>query len=154
MRGMVLISIIVVALVMGLAIGSTSFLTSTSTTGSVTTTVTPTSTTTGASRLYELQFIQQGVCSPPVWLAPWAVALNNQTIVRPSNATLPLSENRYEASPSYAKYSTITFSVPNGSYNYTVYPSFLSQTGVVTIDGSDVVIQVHGAPIPCTTATG
>ncbi len=147
--GKQLIAIAVVTLAIGLGIGSVSFPTSTTVTRTLTTTPT------GASRLFEVEFIQQGVCSDPeVWLAPWAVSLNNVTIVRPSNATLPLSESSFGAGPSGENYSTISFSVPNGTYNYTVYPrSFLGETGIVTVDGSDVLITVNGAPVSCTTRT-
>ncbi len=141
------IAVAVVALVAGLGIGSVSFPTTTTTTKTVTTPA-------GAPRLYEVEFAQQGVCSPEVWLAPWAVTLNNQTVVRPSNATLPLSENSFGAGASGENYSVIAFSVPDGTYSYIVYPqSFLGQTGNVTVDGSDVLITVHGAPVSCTTST-
>jgi hypothetical protein len=105
--------------------------------------------------LYEVEFTQQGVCSPQVWLAPWGVVLNSLTVVRPPNATLPLSENGFVASPAYGNYSAIWFSVHNGTYSYVVLPSaILAQSGNVTVMGKDVVVQVHPAPVSCTTTTG
>lgn len=152
MRRSALASIVIVTFVVGLGIGSVSFPISTTTT--TTKTLTAASGATGTTRLLELQFVQQPACSS-FWLAPWEVVLSNLTTVQPSNATLPLNESHFTAGANDEKYSTITFSVPNGSYNYTVYPqSFLRQTGIVTIDDSDIVIQVHAAPVHCTTSAG
>lgn len=105
------------------------------------------------SRLYEVEFTQQGVCSPKVWTAPWAVVMDKQTIAQPSNATLPLSENSFKASPSFENYSAIWFSVPNGTYSYAILPQLAlpQHSGSVTVDGMDTTIEVHGAAISCTT---
>jgi hypothetical protein len=132
---------IIVALIAGLGVGSLLLPANTST-------------ALASGKLYEVEFTQQGVCSPQVWVAPWAVVLDSQTIVRPPNATLPLSENSYGASPSYGNYSAIWFSVRNGTYSYTVLPKVaLDQSGNLTIAGKDSVVEVHAAPIGCTTTT-
>jgi len=109
--------------------------------------------TNGQSHLYEVEFTQQGVCSPKVWTAPWAVVMDKQTIAQPSNATLPLSENSFKASPSFENYSAIWFSVPNGTYSYAILPQLAlpQHSGSVTVDGMDTTIEVHGAAISCTT---
>jgi len=125
-----IIGIILIALVIGIAISSVPFPSSTASTRTVTVTSTG-----GASLLYEIEFIQQGACSGGYWLAPWAVTLNKQTIVRPSGAKLPLSESGFQAQGNFENYSVISFSVPNGTYSYTVYPqNFLGQTGNLTVN--------------------
>jgi hypothetical protein len=58
------------------------------------------------------------------------------------------------ASPSLKIYSLIEFSVPNGTYNYTVKPqNFLGQAGNVTVNGGDVVVEVQPAHFSCRTST-
>jgi hypothetical protein len=134
--------------VIGIEIGSVSFPRSTTSTRTVTTTSTG-----GAPLLYEIEFVQQSACPGGYWLAPWAVILNNQTIVRPSGAELPLSESGFQAQGNFENYSVISFSVPNGTYSYTVYPeNFLGQTGNLTVNGDDTVVEVHAAPVSCTTS--
>jgi len=143
MKGLTLATSIIIALIAGLGIGSYFF------------PAEPSTTTLTSGKMYEVEFTQPGECSPEVWLAPWSVVLNSQTIVRPSNATLPLSENSFSASPSYVSYSAIWFSVHNGTYSYVVLPTaFLMQSGNVTVMGKDVVVEVPSAPISCTTPTG
>ena len=70
--------------------------------------------------------------------------MDHQTVVQPSNATLPLS---YAASglTDNGTYSTIWFSLPSGTYAYTVLPNNLDgreQSGNVTVNGGNVVVQV------------
>ncbi|MGD0478494.1 MAG: hypothetical protein ABSB29_10080 [Nitrososphaerales archaeon] len=131
---------VAIALVIGLGIGSVFFPMGTP--------------TNGQSRLYEVEFTQQGVCSPKVWTAPWAVVMDKQTIARPSNVTLPLSESLFNSLPSYENYSAIWFSVPNGTYSYAILPqAFPPHSGSVTVDGMDTTIEVHGATILCTVTT-
>jgi len=106
-----------------------------------------------ASQLYEIEFTQEGVCSPPLWEAPWEVVLNNlTTIIRPPNGTFPTVESGFKVSNSYENYSVIWFSVPNGTYTYSVFPQMeLAQSGIVSVVGSDTVVQVHAATVLCTT---
>jgi hypothetical protein len=145
-----IVVIILLTLVIGIEIGSVSFPSSATSTRTVTAT-SPKET----PLLYGVEFVQQGACSGAFWLAPWAVTLNNQTIVRPSGAKLPLSESGFQAEGTSENYSTISFSVPDGSYSYAVYPqNFLGQTGNLTANGDDIVVQVHGAPVSCTTSSG
>jgi len=130
---------VAIALVIGLGIGSVFFPMGNQ--------------TNGQSHLYEVEFTQQGVCSPKVWAAPWAVVMDKQTIVQPSNATLPLSESSFQASPSFENYSAIWFSVPNGTYSYAILPQVAlpQHSGSVTVDGKDTTVEVQGAAISCTT---
>ena len=107
-----------------------------------------TSTSTGDTRtvqLYQLGFVQESNCPSGSWLLPWAVVLDNSTVVvQPSNATLPLSYNgTYLTSDS--NYSAIWFSIPNGTYSYTVHPTNfygIEESGNVTIAGSDAIVQI------------
>jgi hypothetical protein len=97
------------------------------------------------SQLYQLEFVQESNCPYGSWLFPWAVVLDNSTVVvQPSNATLPLTYGGTHLT-SDSNYSTIVFSVPDGTYNYTVVPNDPfnpEQSGNVTVDGSDVQVQV------------
>jgi len=126
------------ALLVGVAVGSTFF--------PIKAVVTQNTLTTSKSPiLYEVVFNDTGYCPPPplTYPASWAVSLNNKTIVEPPSAGFPLPEQP-EFSPAFKIYSTITFSVPDGTYNYTVYPQpvFFLQNGKVVVNGSDVVVQV------------
>jgi hypothetical protein len=107
---------------------------------------------------YVLAFTQAGVCSPPVWGAPWAVVLNSLTTkVAPARTPLPLAETALQADPSYENFSVIGFVVPNGVYTYSLEPSdFYHGTGTVTVDAADTIVTVEGPAIGCTTtlATG
>jgi len=106
-----------------------------------------------AHQSYMLAFTQDGVCSPPVWGAPWAVVLNSHTTkVAPANTPLPLAETALQADPSYENFSVIGFVVPNGVYTYSLEPTnFYGETGTVTINGADTVVTVEGPAIGCTT---
>jgi hypothetical protein len=98
-----------------------------------------------ASRLYQLEFVQESNCDYGSWLFPWAVVLDNSTVVvQPANATLPVAYNGAHLT-SDANYSTIVFSVLDGRYNYTIAPNDPfngEQSGTVTVDGSDVQVEV------------
>ena len=100
--------------------------------------------TNGTPQLHRVEFLQESNCPYGVWLVPWAVVLDNQTVVQPSNATLPLSYNTSHLTYD-SNYSAIWFSLPDGTYSYTILPKNfygLEQSGNVTVDGSDVVVQV------------
>ena len=79
------------------------------------------------------------------YLFPWGVTVGSQTIVLPSNATLPLSYNGSHRSGE-SNYSAIWFSLPDGTYSYKIIPDDplgAHQSGNVTVDGSDLVVQVY-----------
>jgi hypothetical protein len=114
-------------------------------------------TETTMSQLYQVEFLQGSNCFYGSWLVPWAVVLNGQTAVQPSNATLPLSYEgtRYTGD---SNYSAIWFSLPNGTYHYTVLPKNSlgdEQSGNLTINGNGAVIQVYSfsAPFGCSTTS-
>ncbi len=99
-----------------------------------------------SSQLYRVEFLQESNCPYGVWRAPWAVVVNHQTVVQPSNTTLPLNQS-YDAShiTNNSTYSAIWLSLPDGTYPYTILPNNFwgdEQSGNVTVDGSNVVVQV------------
>jgi hypothetical protein len=148
MRNGAVAPLLVVAILAGAGAG---YFIGTSTRGTVTSTLT--------SHLYQVEFIQESNCPYGSWRIPWGVVMNHQTVVQPSNATLPLS---YDASrlTGDSSYSTIWLSLPNGTYTYSILPKNIfgqEQTGNVTVDGSNAVVQVYAfvTPFGCsTTSTG
>ena len=101
-------------------------------------------------QVYKVAFQQKGWCTPPVYTAPWEVTLGNETEVEPSNATLPIPTNTATESGAFQKYSTIAFSVPDGTYAYTVQIAGVQPTsGIVVVSGSDVTIGTSGLPPAC-----
>jgi len=110
------------------------------------------------SQLYQLEFVQESNCYYGSWLFPWAVVLDNSTVVvQPSNATLPLTYSGTHLTYD-SNYSTIVFSLPNGTYNYTIVPNDPfnpEQSGNVTVAGSDVQVEVgeYITAMGCTTTT-
>ena len=142
--------LLVVALVVGAGVGY--FIGSSSQRAATTATpIVTTSRNTVASGPYTLTFRQRGVCSPPFWMLPWTVTLDNSTEkVQPPNASIPPA---YYYSTDNASLSTIVFSVGNGTYQWKSFPPSGygdPSSGNVTIAGSDAVIQVDGFPTGCT----
>jgi hypothetical protein len=91
-----------------------------------------------------VEFVQESNCPYESLIVPWGVEVGHQTVTQPSNATLPLS---YASSrlTSNSTYSTIWFSLPQGTYTYSILPNnFHGQevSGNVTVDGSGVVVPV------------
>lgn len=118
-----------------------------------------------SEKLYPLSFVQLGACSPAVFAAPWGVVLNNKTIsVEPTNATEVHSEMSNGgkastvyggASPQYKNYSTISFSVTEGIYTYSIGGNpFLGlsgpQTGIVNVTSGGTTI-IATVEVACTT---
>jgi len=94
---------------------------------------------------YRVEFVQETNCPYGSWLIPWAVGINHQTVVQPSNATLPLSYSTSRLTSNSA-YSVISFPLPNGTYSYTIFPNNFNgqkQSGNVTVDGNNVVVIVY-----------
>lgn len=156
------VAVVVVIFLLALGLGA-GFVLSTRMPSTTTTTTTSVQTTTvsssgqQASRLYELVFNQTGFfCSSVAYASPWAVSLNNKTtIVEPASATAPIQESGVEEySPSFKNTSVIIFSVPNGTYSYTILPkSVFQQSGNITVSSSDQVVRVTYLPPPCRTTT-
>jgi len=109
-----------------------------------------TETTPDQARLYEVAFRQMGSCSPTLFAGPWSVTLGNQTLAEPSNASLPAQGTASPQNPN----DTITFSVPDGVYPYTVSPGayFQPSSGAVRVGGSDVLVVLQGPVTSCTLA--
>jgi hypothetical protein len=93
---------------------------------------------------YGVEFVQESNCQYESLVVPWGVVINESTVTQPSNATLPLSYAATSLSGN-SSYSTIRFSLPDGTYTYSVIPSGFDgqeQTGNVTVDGSGLVVPV------------
>jgi hypothetical protein len=110
------------------------------------------STSTAGTQLYDVTFMQAGDCSPSEYVAPWSVTLGSETIAQPANGTLPATGGF----TTDQALSTIAFSVPDGVYQYSISPTgdFSSNSGVVTVDGTGVLVMVYGPAIGCVTTTG
>jgi hypothetical protein len=104
-----------------------------------------------ATQVYKVTFNQTGQCPPPrLYYAPWYVTLGSETQIEPPNATLPLSTLSGTAASYYQRYSTILFSVPDGTYEYTLQVVGSSPfVGTVAVNGSDVTISVLGQAVAC-----
>lgn len=152
--------IAVIALAMGATIGSVSSGKTTTSLTTQTVTITTTSVTTqtiektssnSTGELYELTFNQTDVCTNFGAFIPWTVILmtsgGTYSITEPSNASsIPLSE--CPCSPSGSAYSSIAFSVPNGTYSY-VTKGVAQKTGNVTVEGQDVTVMITDYPASC-----
>jgi hypothetical protein len=105
------------------------------------------------TRFYDVTFHQSGACSPLAFVAPWSVTLGNVTVAEPSNATLPIPGGSFAAGPENQNLSTIAFSVPDGVYQYSLSPSgaFAQPAGSVTVNGSDVTVELEGPILSCET---
>ena len=77
---------------------------------------------------------------------PWEVELGNTTIMKPTNSSFTVDAG-LEAVKNLSL-TVITFSVREGTYNYTVLPTnaFGNLTGSVVVNGSGVDILV--TPLP------
>ncbi len=142
------LAIVVGALIIG-ALAYAAFGTAKTITVTSTTTLTvQTGSTPSQARLYKVAFRQMGACSPTLFAGPWSVTLGNQTLAEPSNASLPVQGTASPQNPN----DTITFSVPDGVYPYTVSPGvyFQPSSGVVRVDGSDVLVVLQGPVTSCT----
>ncbi|MDG6907691.1 MAG: hypothetical protein JRN20_18110 [Nitrososphaerota archaeon] len=117
----------------------------TTTNKTVTVTATSNSPYSRSIGVYSVTF-QQSPCNPTDYVSVWSVTLANETVLNPYNGTLPLSGVVTIASfPSDSSISTITFVVPDGTFNYTVKPTggFSSSTsGIVVVKGSSVAIRL------------
>jgi hypothetical protein len=149
--------IALIALALGATIGYSFFTGRTSTTTTTQTYTTSVSVTTTqttfatpynrTSQLYELRFNQSSFCNPPSFLIPWSVTLEisegtNITITQPMNSTVQCCSG----STSYRPYSTIVFTVPNGTYLYAVSEEGLSITpssGNVTVNGQNTTVMLQ-----------
>lgn len=108
---------------------------------------TGTATNSTGVRVYGVTFQQVRDCGQ-FNIMPWAVTFNGLTEVEPSNQSLPLPTNTFSTIVPNQNLTRMTFSVPSGTYNYTVsggavgggelYPG----SGTIHVDGSDVLVNV------------
>ncbi len=111
---------------------------------------------TSSTGLYQLSFNQTVICRPGTslygaYFIPWSVTLAsgssfNTTKVQPPNSNL---SNGFTSTKNES-YASISFSVADGTYNYTINPTndFESaqtgaSSGTLTINGNNVTINVH-----------
>ena len=109
------------------------------------------------SGLYLLSFNQTAMCGPNTGLygsyfIPWSVTLTASSYRETTKAQPPGSTGTPNGftSTKDASYSSISFSVPDGTYSYTLNPTNdfeNSQTGAssgtITINGNNVTVYVH-----------
>jgi len=96
---------------------------------------------------YKVFFIQQPVYGCfGLFQMPWEVELGNTTIMKPANSSMTVDAG-LEAVKNLSL-SVITFSVPEGTYNYTVLPTYAfgNLIGSVVVNDSGVDITV--TPVP------
>ena len=159
-----LIGIAIILLIIGTALGSVAFpATKTETTVttqayttsvSVTTTLTTVASSSNhSSQLYELMFNQTDPCTNFGTIIPWSVVLTTSdgtyNVTEPFNSSTPL-----QCCGSYGSlaYSSIVFSVPNGTYFYGVYGN-PHEYGNVTVAGHDVTVIVQDEVASCGSTT-
>jgi hypothetical protein len=131
---------------------TTDFTTSTIIAGTSTLTYFP------SSQLYDVTFYDGGPC-PGMGLTEWGVQLGNLTLTAPSNISPSgIPENGINASGKLGL-TTLTFSVPSGTYPFTLYPTaFLrpltpnpsigdlhDANGVLTVTNSSVTVETFAA---------
>ena len=102
--------------------------------------------------LYDVTFNEGQGCGS--YIDQWGVQLGNLTITQPPNIPLAqIPESGYNASGAF-RLTTITFSVPSGTYPFVLYPTEFSRPpdnnsavgdlrgsgGTVTVASSDVTI--------------
>jgi hypothetical protein len=129
-------------------------------------------TTTGKSGLYFLSFNQTAVCGPGSslygdYFIPWSVTLTGGSSYSITKAQPPNSNpSNGFTSTKNDSYSSISFSVPDGTYNYTIDPindfenaQTYASSGTITINGDNVTVYVRvnlascGSTITTTTFT-
>jgi len=107
------------------------------------------------SQLYEVTFVQVSACRE--YIHPWGVQLGNLSIVQPPTVSLNQipSNGAYTASGNF-NLTVIVFSVPSGTYPFTVYPTgilapelnntaignFHDWSGTITVTNSSVTVDM------------
>jgi hypothetical protein len=102
-------------------------------------------------RVYGVTFQQVRDCGQ-FNIMPWAVTFNGLTEVEPSNQSIPLPTNSFSTIVPNQNLTRIAFSVPSGTYNYTViggavgggelYTGSGMTSGTIHVNGSDVLVSV------------
>lgn len=107
------------------------------------------------SQLYEVTFVQVSACHE--YIHPWGVQLGNLSIVQPPTVSLNQipSNGAYTASGNF-NLTAVVFSVPGGTYSFTVYPTgilapelnntaignFHDWSGTITVTNSSVTVDM------------
>jgi hypothetical protein len=147
----VVLVLVIVASVSGYLIGSGQRIhpRATSTTA-VTSTSVVTHTILTHEGLFELSFVQTGVCPSDWFVSPWAVTLSNgMSMIKPPNSNVSDTAVSITMSP-----QTIAFYVTSGNYTFQVRPNDLFPIkGTVTVDNQNTVVQVGISILSCGTST-
>lgn len=102
---------------------------------------------------------KEGVGCGPSYIEEWGVRLGNLTITQPPNIELAqIPEGGYNASGGF-QLTTITFSVPSGTYQFALYPTaFLrppdNNTAVGDLHGSGGTVTVTNSDVTIDTLSG
>ena len=115
-----------------------------------------------SGELYDVTFKEGLGCGG--YIEQWGVQLGNLTITQPPNIQLSqISESGFNASGKF-DLTTITFSVPSGTYPFTLYPTHFSSapynntavgdihgpsgsSGTVTVTDSNVTVETASGAI-------
>jgi hypothetical protein len=123
---------------------TTYFVTSTAIAGTTTLTEFP------PGQLYDVTFKEGGGCGGYIY--PWGVQLGNLSISQPPNVQLAqINENGFNSSGKFAL-TTISFSVPSGTYSFIIYPTAwirppLNNTSVGNLRGSGGTVTVTNSSV-------
>jgi hypothetical protein len=110
-----------------------------------------------SGKLYDVTFNEGLGCGG--YIDEWGVQLGNLTITQPPNIQLSqIPENGYNASGAF-HLTTITFSVPSGTYPFTLYPTAFSRppdnnTAVGNLRGSGGTVTVAETNLTIDTLSG
>ncbi|MGH9918884.1 MAG: hypothetical protein ACRD6W_08465 [Nitrososphaerales archaeon] len=130
---------------------TTYFVTSTAIAGTTTLTEFP------PGQLYDVTFKEGDGCGGYIY--PWGVLLGNLSISQPPNVQLSqISESGFNSSGKFAL-TTISFSVPSGTYPFTIYPTAwirppLNNTNVGNLRGSGGTVTVSDSNVTIDTQSG
>jgi hypothetical protein len=107
-------------------------------------------------QLYEVTFVQGSSCHGS-YVHPWGVQLGNLSVVQPPTVSLNQipSNGAFNAAANF-NLTTIVFSVPSGTYPFTIYPTgilapelnntaignFHNWTGIMTVTNSSVTVYI------------
>jgi len=96
---------------------------------------------------YNVTFQQVGVGACPFLGEPWAVTIGNTTKVQPTGTALPLNDEGPIQGTNNTNISTISFTLPSGSYQYQIHPSsefFTPSSGILNVNAtSNTVVKIE-----------
>ena len=101
--------------------------------------------TSGVAIMHYVVFEQSGYClgSPVIYYENlWSVTLGNETQLKTWNSTQTIANDTVSVSTNPI-FSTVVFSVPDGSYNFSISPDYFSpDSGMVLVNGSNVAVKL------------